>query len=224
MPSKGNRFSSEQHAEALKLIASGMKRAEVAASIGCTTESLRRWMKALRRRDARTGANGVAATVEAKIEAAPVAGAPAMSSAPHDPGSGLGEHETATILDYKRKHPSMGPAQIRAQLKRFLGWRVSVRAIARVLHKAGFAKVHRKGRPVGDEHPGRFEAPHRNALWQLDMSSSAYRALCGAPDYAQSRRIAPIVIPAFDERTGSSLLTFSALPGSDRTPCRSRSV
>jgi len=37
-----------------------------------------------------------------------------------------------------------------------------------VLHKAGFPKVHRKGRPVGDEHPGRFEAPHRNALWQLD--------------------------------------------------------
>ena len=64
----------------------------------------------------------------------------------------------------------MGPAQIRAQLKRFLGWRISVKAIARVLRQAGFAAVHRKGRPVGSERPGRFEAPHRNALWQLDFT------------------------------------------------------
>jgi len=92
------------------------------------------------------------------------------SSAPLDPGAGLGEHEVKAILDYKKKHPSMGPAQIRAQLKRFLGWRVSVKAIARVLRRAGFPAVHRKGRPVGQERPGRFEAPHRNALWQLDFT------------------------------------------------------
>jgi transposase InsO family protein len=47
---------------------------------------------------------------------------------------------------------------------------VSVKAIARVLRQAGYAAVHRKGRPVGDEHPRRFEAPHRNALWQLDFT------------------------------------------------------
>jgi hypothetical protein len=45
-----------------------------------------------------------------------------------------------------------------------------VKAIARVLRQAGYAPVHRKGRPVGDEHPRRFEAPHRNALWQLDFT------------------------------------------------------
>ena len=59
---------------------------------------------------------------------------------------------------------------IRAQLKRFLGWRISVKAIARVLRKAGYAPVHRKGRPVGGEQPRRFEAPHRGALWQLDFT------------------------------------------------------
>jgi transposase InsO family protein len=64
----------------------------------------------------------------------------------------------------------MGPAQIRAQLKRFLGWRLSIKAIARVLRQAGFAPVHIKGRPVGDERPGRFEAPHRGALWQMDFT------------------------------------------------------
>ena len=45
-----------------------------------------------------------------------------------------------------------------------------MKAIARVLRKAGYAPVHRKGRPVGDEHPRRFEAPHRNSLWQLDFT------------------------------------------------------
>jgi transposase InsO family protein len=107
---------------------------------------------------------------EASAASATSVAAPASASAPHDPGAGLGEHEVKAILDYRKKHPSMGPAQIRAQLKRFLGWRISVKAIARVLRKAGYAPVHRKGRPVGDEHPRRFEAPHRNSLWQLDFT------------------------------------------------------
>ena len=67
-------------------------------------------------------------------------GAASLTSAPKDPGSGLGEHEVAAILDYKKKHPSMRPAQIRAQLKRFLGWRLSVKAIARVSIGPGFSR------------------------------------------------------------------------------------
>jgi hypothetical protein len=69
-----------------------------------------------------------AASAAASLEAT-------AKSAPLDPGAGLGEHEVKAILDYKRKRPSMGPAQIRAQLKRFLGWRVSVKAIARVIQR-----------------------------------------------------------------------------------------
>lgn len=163
---RGRRFSPEEHAHALSLIAAGMRRDEVATAVGCTTESLRRWYSEAKQKglivaDKRDG--------DAAKSVTPTAAA-ATSSAPHDPGGGLGEHETRAILDYKKKHPSMGPAQIRAQLKRFLGWRVSVKAIARVLRQAGFTTVHRKGRPVGAEHPGRFEAPHRNALWQLDFT------------------------------------------------------
>jgi transposase InsO family protein len=145
-----------------------MKRDEVASSVGCTTESLRRWYKEAKRKGLVTvHGNGTGAKPSSSAATAAV---PAASSAPLDPGAGLGEHEVKAILDYKKKHPSMGPAQIRAQLKRFLGWRVAVKAIARVLRKAGYAPVHRKGRPVGDEHPRRFEAPHRNALWQLDFT------------------------------------------------------
>ena len=62
----------------------------------------------------------------------------------------------------------MGPAQLRAQLKRFMGWRLSIKAIARVLRGHGYALVHTKARPVGPE-PVRFEAPRRNALWQADF-------------------------------------------------------
>ncbi|MGH9389413.1 MAG: transposase, partial [Vicinamibacteria bacterium] len=90
--------------------------------------------------------------------------------APRDPATGLSAQEVDAILDLKRRHPSMGPAQIRAQLKRFKGWRVSIRAIARVLKQNGYELVHVASRPKGEEIVHRFEAPHRNALWQMDFA------------------------------------------------------
>jgi transposase InsO family protein len=175
-PLRGRRFTPEQRGEALQRIVDGLARAEVAKSLSTTTESLRRWFNAAKAVGALPAPTSRRNAAAAPTPAAGVAGVPplppvplAASSAPKDPGAGLGEHETKAILDYKRQHPSMGPAQIRAQLKRFMGWRLSVRAIARVLRQAGFPPVHRKGRPVGDERPGRWEAPHRNAVWQLDF-------------------------------------------------------
>lgn len=165
VPARSRRYSPAERARALSLISSGMTREAVAKAIGCTTESLRHWSNEARRK----GLAVEPATIEAS-KVVPAAPAPTPSSAPRDPGAGLGEHEVQAILDYKKKHPSMGPAQIRAQLKRFLGWRISVKAIARVLRQAGYAPVHRKGRPVGDEEPRRFEAPHRNSLWQMDFT------------------------------------------------------
>lgn len=171
---RGRRFTPEQHAEALRLIVGGMERVAVAAHIGCTTEALRRWYVAAKAAStlpaAASTAMKAARVQAARVATSAAAATPAATSAPKDPGAGLGAHETRAILDYKQKHPSMGPAQIRAQLKRFLGWRLSIKAIARVLRQAGFAPVHTKGRPVGDERPGRFEAPHRGSLWQMDFT------------------------------------------------------
>jgi putative transposase len=169
VPARSRRFSPAQHAHALSLMLDGIEREQVAKTIGCTTESLRRWYAEGKKQGLVTKAKPRKSEDTSTVKQ-PAAAEPAVNSAPHDPGAGLGEHEVKAILDYKKKHPSMGPAQIRAQLKRFLGWRVSVKAIARVLRKAGYAPVHRKGRPVGDEHPRRFEAPHRNSLWQLDFT------------------------------------------------------
>jgi transposase len=155
----------------LTLIAGGMHRGEVAKVVGTTTESLRRWVKEAKAKSAMPSsppraAEAVLAT-SAPAPAGEVAaggGGAAVRSpyAPSDPAQGLGEHEVAAILELKRKHPSMGPAQLRAQLKRFKGWRVSLKAIARVLRGHGYEPVHRGSRPKGPE-PIRFEAPRRNA-------------------------------------------------------------
>ncbi|HOE31592.1 MAG TPA: DDE-type integrase/transposase/recombinase [Planctomycetota bacterium] len=95
---------------------------------------------------------------------------PTPTTAPKDPGSGLSEFEVEAILELKRERPTMGPAQIRAQLKRFKGWRLSLRAIARALREHGYELEHRGGRPQEEQPPTRWEAPHRNALWQVDFT------------------------------------------------------
>jgi transposase InsO family protein/transposase-like protein len=185
-PARGRRFSDEQKERAVELVRSKvLPRTAIAELIGATTESLRRWMKeaeAEQQRDRASeddaGALGSApapapAPTPGKSSKAPVtepaSRAPRSPYTPHDPAQGLGEHEVTAILELKRQHPSMGPAQIRAQLKRFKGWRVSNKAIARVLRERGYEPVHRGSRPQGPE-PTRFEAPRRNALWQLDFA------------------------------------------------------
>lgn len=170
-PPQGRRFDAAQKQHALVLVASGMARKQVASTIGTTTESLRRWV-----REATAKAAMAVAPVAKKPSAASIERASATSPAarakspyaPADPAQGLSDIEVAGILEWKKKHPSMGPAQLRAQLKRFNGWRLSIKAIARVLRGHGYALVHTKGRPVGPE-PVRFEAPRRNALWQADF-------------------------------------------------------
>lgn len=187
---KGRRFSEEVRQRALALIAGKMSRSKVAATIGTSTESLRQWVKKARaegtfppsvtarskgRSNSKAAATGSALPPKV-VEATPAA-LPALTAAearrspytPSDPAQGLGDHEVAAILELKKKHPSMGPAQLRAQLKRFKGWRLAVRAIARVLRAHGYEPVHRGSSPK-DIEITRFEAPRRNALWQADFT------------------------------------------------------
>lgn len=176
-PAKGRRFTAEQRAHALALVASGMKRVEVASVMGTTVESVRRWVRAAEEKAAMP-AVPVAVSTESVVASSSEAASGATTTtaatkrslyAPRDPGQGLSEYETAAILEIKKRHPSMGPAQIRAQLKRFKKWRLSVKAIARVLRVHGYDLVRRESRPEGPE-PVRFEAPHRNAIWQVDFA------------------------------------------------------
>ena len=173
---QGRRFTQAQKKHALLLIASGMKRTEVAEGIGTTCESLRRWRVAAQADGTMPTPPGPANSPSAADAESGVGESPGSSGSaprslytPRDPGQGLGEHEVAAILELKKMHPAMGPAQLRAQLKRFRGWRIARKAIARVLRDNGYELVHQGSRPQGPE-PQRFEAPRRNALWQLDFA------------------------------------------------------
>ena len=160
----GGSYPPEVREYALLLIVSGMTVKAVAEQIGCSTEILRVWRRAAEEQGT-LPEPPVAKPVE---ESSPAPSVP--QRAPRDPGSGLGADEVSAILEYKKRHPSMGPAQIRAQLKRFKGWRVSVRAIGRALEQNGYELVHTASRPKGFEAVERFEASHRNALWQMDFA------------------------------------------------------
>jgi len=172
---KGRRYAAGFKRECLRLLAAGMTMEAVAASQGVSTMSLNRWRKA-------AGGDGCAAHEGQDEIRRPAGAAPGdaaaedhedgcqqdgqKSRAPHENIAGLSEIEIAEILKLKQAHPAMGPAQIRAQLKRYRAWRLSVRAIARVLHKNGYRTEHRTARE--EQALMRFEAPRRNALWMMD--------------------------------------------------------
>jgi transposase InsO family protein len=151
---------------------------------------LRLWLRAAekdlrrRRRDQENGAAPAALSTTGEATHSPACGSSSslLSSllarvadaqaptAPKDPGAGLSQSEVAAILELKKRYPSTGPAQLRAELKRFKGWRLSIRAIARALKQSGYELEHRRGRPEEPEPPRGWEAPYRNALWQIDFT------------------------------------------------------
>jgi len=159
---------------ALTLVQGGMTRASVAKKVGTTEASICNWRKAAER-DGTMPVVPTKGPEPKKCTAANLArrGSSQLSTkspyAPSDPAQGLSNQEVAAILECKTKHLSMGPAQIRSQLKRFKGWRISIKAIRRVLGLHGYESVYRGSRPKG-EVVQRFEAPRRNALWQADFA------------------------------------------------------
>ena len=171
-------YTPAQKARALALIASGKTRAEISREIGASAESIRLWLKRAKAEGRFPSVEPTDTSAECReptpLDPSPPATSlaqkdpPPISTAPHDPAHGLSADEVDAILEYKKKYPTMGPSQIRAQLKRFKGWRISVKAIGRLLRDNGYELEHRGSTPKGFE-PERFEAPHRNALWQLDF-------------------------------------------------------
>ena len=162
---RGKRYTEEFRRKCLTELASGKAMVSVAAEKKVSTESLRRWKLAKKKAEP-----APAVQTEPKGEAEPSVTkeepAPSKSRAAHDNIAGLSDGEIAEILKLKKDHVTMGPAQIRAQLKRFRGWRVNVKAIARVLRSNGYRTEHVGGRE--EQELQRFEAPRPNAMWQMD--------------------------------------------------------
>ena len=71
----------------------------------------------------------------------------------------------AIILDEWKKHPGLGPSQIRNQLRR-AGFKVSVRTVAMVMTQNGYVSPKVKRTQV---HNQRYEAIRPNQLWHLDF-------------------------------------------------------
>lgn len=168
---QGRRFTKDQKAKALDLLASGMKPSDVAKVIGTSTQSLTRCKKQMGGDQSEVDNAGSEVPVVTAAVHEPAVDKEKQRSpyAPADPANGLSQEEIAGILEVKKEHPSYGPAQLRAQLKRLRGWRISLKAIAKVLKQHGYELVHRGSRPKGLKEPTRFEAPRRNAIWQLDF-------------------------------------------------------
>jgi len=151
---QGRRYTKGQKQHVLGLVVSGMTQGDAAKAVGATSESVRRWVREAEA--AGTMPSPPVSSPNSKDPKAPQEEATEGASAepvvsvksqegrrsiyaPKDPGQGLSIAEQAAILELKKRHPSYGPAQLRAQLKRFKGWRVSIKAIARcLLHRRWF--------------------------------------------------------------------------------------
>lgn len=142
---------------ALLFLESGIKPKVVAQTLGVSIECLRLWRRAAEAKKDEPAKAGGEAESKSVIEV----------KAAH-PG-GLSQIEVDAILDLKKKQPSMGPAQIKAQLKRFKGYRVSHKAIARVLKNNGY-ELEKRGKSTKEEETRRWEAPYRNVIWQMDFA------------------------------------------------------
>jgi transposase InsO family protein len=85
---------------------------------------------------------------------------PTSGPSPHT----IEEQRDQEILGEWRKHPGLGPSQIRNQLRR-RGVKVSVTTARRVMEDAGYRPPKVKREP----HDERFEAVRPNHLWHLDF-------------------------------------------------------
>ena len=149
------RFTDEEKAEILKQVDSGRTKVDVAKQYGTTAVSIRRWE--LAREEARRSG-----------DASGKSGLVARSTRPLTSPGALGSAETELVVETKREHPEMGPAQIRNQLRRFHGLSISHKVIGKVLRDSGYELEKR----VGDreaEAVERFEMSRPNELWTTDL-------------------------------------------------------
>ena len=148
-------LSAEEKLAILREIGRGGRMADVASMHGLHAYTPSRWLKRLREEGAKTEEEALEALKpNPPIRKTPVAG--------------IDEDVKEKILDLKREHFEMGPAQIQAQLRRFCGIKVSIKPIRRVLKEAGYQlEARSKGNSV--KPCTRFEMSRPNELWISDI-------------------------------------------------------
>jgi transposase InsO family protein len=121
-------------------VASGV--AEAARELGISRFSIYAWQRQARRAAAGEGPS------------------PTSGPAPAE----LDEQRDREILAEWRKHPGLGPSQVRNQLRR-RGIKVAVLTVRRVMEDAGY----RPPKVKRERHDQRYEAVRPNHLWHLDF-------------------------------------------------------
>jgi transposase InsO family protein len=135
------RYTPSQKAEALEEAAkSGV--AAAANKLNISRFSIYQWRKQVAKAAAGNGPSPTSGPAPAEVEA----------------------QRDREILAEWRKHPGLGPSQIRNQLRR-RGVKVSVQTVRRVMEEEGYRPPKVKREP----HDERFEAVRPNHLWHLDF-------------------------------------------------------
>jgi transposase len=143
----GTRYGKEFRDDCLKLIRAGMTKVAIKEKYDVSEMTLGRWQEKYglpKIEDPNGMQSDSARSAHPTSSAGEHTPVEQTSRAPHDNIAGLSQEEVDEILKLKKERFTMGPAQIRAQLKRFRGWRLSIKAIAQVLKAHGYLVEHKK--------------------------------------------------------------------------------
>lgn len=156
-PKRSGRFSAEEKAEIVRQVEMGRTRAEVARQYGLHPNTIARWVT-------------LRGSANAQGDLSKEAGLAPQSTRPHHSPSPVSEQQSELVLELKRKHPEMGPAQLRNQLRRFHAVSLSHKTIGKILRDAGF-QLEKRVRDSEEQSVQRFEMTRPNELWTMDIKS-----------------------------------------------------
>lgn len=140
-PKGQKRYTPSQKAEILEFVGTHSV-AEAVAKFGVSKFSIYDWKKKVARAARGQGESPTTGPDPADVEA----------------------QRDKEILDEWRRHPGLGPSQIRNQLRR-KGVKVAVNTVRNVMIEAGY----RPPKVKRDAHDQRYEAVRPNQLWHLDF-------------------------------------------------------
>ena len=144
------RYSKEFKHEVLGQVAVGRTKTEVAKQYGIHEANIYRWLR-------RAKENG--GTVP-----------DATSTKPPTNASPINEEHRSLVLELKKSHVNMGPAQVQNQLRRFHAIKISRQMIGRIFAEAGIPLQKPAGaKEKGDPADNRFEMSRPNELWAVDF-------------------------------------------------------
>ena len=144
------RYTTAFKQEVLAQVAANRRMTEVAAQYKISVKNIHNWK-------AKAKANG------GKVPEAEST-APSVNVSPID-----AEHRKL-VLELKAKHPVMGVAQVKHQMRRFHGIKISVSQVTRIFAEAGIPLRKQPGAGAAkNAADNRFEMSRPNELWAIDF-------------------------------------------------------